>query len=188
MRKKIIGISGVLAVIFLSVIFSWNYRRINRMYPNPQLSKAKIGETVELDGYEFTFTDFQLLDGEKIKEIAGNQEEILEIPNDQYRVMLASVHIKRIAEGEGNIDMTAVAGECGAWKNGIDSELYHTLNPEKSIIQLGFIENQEENIIIPISMNENQFKKGDWEQIDKKTFSIVLGVYPQKVILEGRCE
>ena len=35
MRKKIIGIFGILAVVFLSVIFIWNYRRINQIYPNP---------------------------------------------------------------------------------------------------------------------------------------------------------
>ena len=97
MRKKIIGIFGILAVVFLSVIFIWNYRRINQMYPNPELLKAGIGEPEELDGYEFTLTDFQMTDGEEMKSI------------------LANVHIKRIAEGEGTINMTAVAGECGGW-------------------------------------------------------------------------
>jgi len=78
MRKKIIGIFGILAVVFLSVIFISNYRRINQMYPNPELLKSGIGEPEELDGYEFTLTDFQMTDGEEMKSI------------------LASVHIKRM--------------------------------------------------------------------------------------------
>ena len=170
MRKKIIGIFGILAVVFLSVIFISNYRRINQMYPNPELLKSGSGEPEELDGYEFTLTDFQMTDGEEMKSI------------------LASVHIKRIAEGEGTINMTAVAGECGGWNNGIDPELYQVWNPGKSIHQLKFLQNQEEDIVIPISMHKAQFKKRDWERIDEKTFSIVLGLYPKKVILEGRCK
>ena len=88
MRKKIIGIFGILAVVFLSVIFIWNYRRINQMYPNPELLKAGIGEPEELDGYEFTLTDFQMTDGEEMKSILANVQDVYkrQWKNCKYRL------------------------------------------------------------------------------------------------------
>lgn len=59
-KKKWIVVSSIMAALVVAVLFAVSYMRINAKYPDAEVLCFKVGETVNMEGYEFTLTDLRL--------------------------------------------------------------------------------------------------------------------------------
>lgn len=181
-------IATVSICLLIGVLCAVRYCSLNRLVPSPGTKEYKIGETVNIGGYAFTLQQVEMLDGNGLKRTAPNVKIVTNADGtayDQKKIRAVFFHVRLQKKGEGNesVDFTRVSAESGAWGNGINAQLFMTLNPGVSIEKNTLKENEALEVILPFSMVDTMFKKSDWEKIDERKFSVVLQLYPEKILL-----
>lgn len=77
---------------------------------------------------------------------------------------------------------------CGAekdgWRNLVSPEIFESLNPlAKKPSQLSVGETEE--LAMAIGLHKDAFRNTEWSNLSTSDISLVMSVYPQKVILQS---
>ena len=77
---------------------------------------------------------------------------------------------------------------CGAeidgWRNLVSPEIFESLNPlAKKPSQLSVGETEE--LAMAIGLHKDAFRNSEWSNLSTSDISLVMSVYPQKVILQS---
>lgn len=187
-RKKYVIVS---AICIAALLFGIRYITLNKQYPNPKILQAHEGEKLTADGLSFCLQKTELLDGKELGKLVPDimiaaDKEGKELPDDRVRAALFYVHIKNSSDKNMRLDFSGIGAESGAWGNGLDAELFMALNQGISVQGEQIKKKEEKDIILSFSMIDTMFKKHDWENIDKRVFSAVLSLYPEKLVLTGK--
>ena len=67
-------------------------------------------------------------------------------------------------------DLTGMAFESGAWGNQFDMELMYLLNPRLESLRPRLEEGEGVEIVLPMTMTDQQFTREQWERIDRRVF------------------
>lgn len=158
---------------------------MNFKFPSPKVTTYAINETIKIGNYEIKLKNYRWGDGEIIHDVYPGyvliEENGEEYPVEKERVGLAELSIKKIKEDDTQLDFTSVAFESGAWGNQFDLELFLHLNPCMQTPFLELKEGENQNVILPITMLDDNFSEQEWSKIDDRDFYIVLLYYPNKI-------
>lgn len=156
---------------------------LNQKYPNANVERYTMNETVTLGNIEVTITDYQLLTVPEIKErIEGYDVTYVDSKgNDKdERILLAEVHLKNIGEDLDGFSVYLCTLQSGAYTQGMAMEYYPAFNSHLSNPDVvTFLEpGKDMTIYVPYSIYEISFSKNAWEKIDTRTFELVFSLYP----------
>ncbi|MDD3278022.1 MAG: hypothetical protein PHG16_03960 [Lachnospiraceae bacterium] len=187
-RKRSIIIVAVAICMLLGGLWVVRYHSLNQLIPSPEIKKFGVGETVEMGSISFTLQQVEMLDGNEINKVAPNVDIVRNGNGTAYdpekiRAIFFHVKIQKKGNDPEDIDLTKVSAESGAWGNGINGQLFMTLNPGVSIDKIVLEENETAEMILPFSMVDTMFRKDDWKKIEEREFSAVLQLYPEKILL-----
>ena len=189
MRK--VKITVVLVLLIFAGLWVWRYQKIYAAYPNPVEKSAGIGETLQMSDLSFTLEDMSLLSGEQTEKLspdfrAAEHPDGTPYAGDEIKTLVVKVEIKNTGSENMVLDFTRLVAESGAWRNGIHSELFYALTPDLSIQTQSIKKGETIKAKLPFTMLYDMFKKKDWGKIEKRTFSMVLNLYPEKCMLVGK--
>lgn len=189
-KKKWIVASVAVVVLVAVILFVVNYMRINAKYPDPEVLCFQIGETVDMEGYEFTLTSLKLEGEERARELVPGYVDAIDAEGnpEELKLLLVAIHIKKTTDEDSVLDLTRVCAESKAWGNGSDFELYLALNQGVGLSNVQLLEGEEIDVVFPFTMVRSQFREKEWEQVEERKFYAVLNWYPQKVMLGGDLE
>ena len=158
---------------------------LNARYPGPEEQTYGLGESVRLGSYTVTFSGWSWSDGEILHELCPGfrllpDENGQEYPISRERIGLAALTIEKTGTDDGTLDLTSMAFESGAWGNQFDMELMYLLNPQLGTLRLQMEEGESMEILLPMTMTDQQVIREQWKRIDDRTFYVVLDHYPQK--------
>ena len=186
MRSWVKGLIAGGTAILLLAAFGFGYDRVNRAYPAPVRAAHTLGETFETNGLEITGTDSRLMSIAQFREqypdiivdIGYQQEDGSILPEENVRILLASVRVKILSEG-ANIPFLYSAGvQSGTWRNGMSFDLFAQL------IDLVPDTDGYYHLILPYQILSLQFLEKDWETVESRSYEIVFSLYPTRHILQ----
>jgi len=183
LKKHRIFFIVLIAVIGLTVLFTVNYVRINRMYPNPTLETYQLNQPVSYHGFEITAKKFQMLDSETlIKQYKiDDEDEIKFLRVCSMQNILITVTIKNTSKEEQALS-TALENcniQSFIFANGIEDStffLYNSKDSYKPKLKSG----EETTIILPSGITKQQCTKENWNNIHSRKFDLVVATYPVK--------
>lgn len=183
LEKHRIPLFVLIAVIGLAVLFTVNYIRINRTYPNPTLETYQLNQPVSYHGFEITAKKFQMLDSETlIKQYKVDDEDaIKELRMYPTQNILITVTIKNTSKEEQALS-TALENcniQSFIFANGIEDDMFFLYNSKDSY-KPKLKNGEETTIVLPSGMTNQQFTKENWNNIHSRKFDLVVATYPVK--------
>lgn len=180
MKKKRI-IIGVF-FLFLSGIVIFRLIVLNQQYPSPQVSSYSLNEPVLYDGqFEVTVTDYYFLDAQTINRIFENEISM----NYDLKCIILNVKVKNIGKTEKAAEIFPFVLQSSAWYNGINMGAFTQINKNSkpSSLQNTLAPGEEYEIKLPFSMIAQQFKPSSWNEVKNRKYSLIIALYPQKIII-----
>lgn len=175
-RKKILFFPCCFLLLFFMIFRIWC---INRTYPEPNVKKYTQGETVKTKGFEITLDNWKFYSQTESEQILKNNHIDDTIPNAQKKMFCTQLSIKNIENGVNFIDITDFSFESLAWHNQWDMELFYVLN-DITTMTIELEPGEICNITLPIILYDFQFKPHIWDDINQRTFYLVISFYPVK--------
>ncbi|SDF92646.1 hypothetical protein [Marvinbryantia formatexigens] len=177
-----------LMIVLIGLSAVWRYVTLNQKYPNPKITIIPQGEAARIGNYEFVLKDIAWYTGEITEEIIPGYTIVSQngerYPAEKEKVILVTLGIKKNKADDTVLDLTNIAFEIGAWHNQHEFFLFEALNG-KGMMQLELKEQEEKEIVFPVYMLDLNFKKKDWEQLERRAVDVVLNYYPEKIILRS---
>ena len=173
----------LIAVIGLAVLFTVNYIRLNRLYPNASLETYQLNQPVSVDGFEITAKKFQMLDSDTlIQQYKIDDEDVLkDLRRYPMKIVLVTAVVKNNAKSEQGL--STVVSLCNiqsfTFANGMRDDMFHIVNPEdsyKSQLKSG----EQTTVVLYYDMIDTLFTKENWANINSRKFDLVVSTYPVK--------
>ena len=190
MKTGIKALIAGIAALCLTGAFTVGYIRINRKYPPPVVEKATVGESLVLRGVEISAEKFELLTPDQVDELAtGYLESAMasmpSLKREEYRLLLVTIHMKNVSDETQRTETPTFSAESRAWTNGVNFDLYMFLNKEEDV-RTELEPGEEATIVLPYDVMKMHFWEKDWEQIDERSFEVVVNLYPtlQKLTMD----
>lgn len=187
-RKKKIMLAGGIIVFLLIIVAGWRIATLNMKYPNPQIITYGLSEPIKGGGIEITVTGKELVSMACIRDRIPNiQDNVLDEKGDilsdsRKKILLVNLEVKNLTDADQEISLTQFMAQTQVWSNGMDLYTYLSLNNLQAAgIQLKAQEKR--NITMPFYMYDFQFKKGEFDKIENRKFTLVLSTYPIKNVV-----
>ena len=201
MTRKILRIIGIMLSATAFAGIGGRLYWINARYPGPIEQTCGLGDSVQVGDYTVTFQDWRWSDGEILHALCPGfclllDEEGEEYPVSRERIGLITLTITKAGTDQTGADqamtddaaqmpdLTGMAFESGAWGNQFDMELMYLLNPRLESLRPRLEEGEGVEIILPMTMTDQQFTREQWERIDRRAFYLVLDYYLVKTRFE----
>lgn len=187
-RKLIFVIAGVIFAL-LAITIGYRLFWINARYPSPDVHTYGVDETIQVGNYTIKFSDWQWGDGSVLQELYPGYRFLPDANGNDYptslmRVGVAEVLISKVRDDNSSLDLTCIYFESGAWGNQFDMDLMYGINPKLEGLRVRLDEGESVKVLLPITMIDRQFDAKQWQEIDNRTFYIVLQYYPTKLQFE----
>ena len=194
-------ISTIILVVVVIITASIRIVQLNALWPSPTRVEYDKGEWVsigtlndlgqidEKNPIEVRVTSASLADYEKMLEVLPDFK--IQFSNtrgepltpEQYRVLLVEAEIRNISLEKRTFAFSQFVAESQVWRNGFDKFLFHDLNGDIPIVFM--LESGETTrVTLPFIMIEQQFESVSWDQIDNRSFDLVLSLYPTLTIIQ----
>ena len=173
----------LIVFIGLTVLFTVNYIRLNRLYPNPALETYRLGQPVSVDGFEITAKKFQMMDSDTmIQQYKIDDEDVIkEFRGNPKKVVLVTVAVKNSAKSDQQL--FKVIELCNiqsfTYANGMAQDMFHFFNSQNSY-KPQLKSGEQTTIVLPYDMGDSQFTKENWANISSRKFDLVVSTYPVK--------
>lgn len=183
LRKHKIFLLVLIAVVGLSVLFTVNFIKVNRAYPNPTLETYQMNQPVRYRGFEITARKFQMLDSETlIKQYKIDDEDVTKsLQMYPTQTVLVTVTIKNIQDSDQAL--STALNNCNiqsfTFANGMPDDMFFIFNSKDSYkpqLKCG----EQTTIVLPFEMIDQQFTKDNWNNIRSRKFDLVVATYPVK--------
>lgn len=141
---------------------------------------------IEWNGLKIELIGAEIVDGEAfLQEYNIDRESIF---SDSLSEKYALFHISVTKVSDSPLLTYYRFDYCGAekdgWRNLVSPEIFESLNPlAKKPSQLSVGETEE--LAMAIGLHKDAFRNTEWSNLSTSDISLVMSVYPQKVILQS---
>jgi len=183
MRKRVTLFT--LACLCGLVFFCFASRRalaLHDAYPDPLIQTCQLGETVQYNSCQITFSGWQWGDGSLLdSRLPGYVPSGAQGRPGDVRAGLIELTVKKSSEGVESFDLADISFSSGAWGNQFDLELFYLLNPGSNSIALDLEPGEKQSVVLPITLLKSQFPETEWRKIDSRQFYINIQYYPEHI-------
>lgn len=183
-KKKIILIFGTLFFIGLAASFIRIYK-VNAEYPNAKLLYIPVGNAKEvMDGINLSVISSKWLNENEAAE--KYDKYIAQDKNNDTKVITIDVEMQNTTEKELKAPVYTIYIESDLhYSNGLDIERYMIDNLNQSA-EITLKPKEKIKLTLVYSIYSNQFKKHQWDNIERYNFFLVNKRYPLKNCWELR--
>lgn len=178
---------GTIVILLFSV---FRIIKINKLYPNPQVSTHELGDRILEGDITLCFQNYQLLSGNEFRKLYPTyNDDILNydmtpVKDEQRYVLMVTVQIENITDEEKIVSLVQIYAESLAWSNGIDGNLFPIVNEIcNDPMRIALCSEETMEIVLPYSLYDFQFQAKSWENIANKKFDLTLSFYPIRNIV-----
>ncbi|MEG0354696.1 MAG: hypothetical protein RR621_03465 [Lachnospiraceae bacterium] len=173
-KKRVIG---VMVVITLGILFYVGYTNINQKYPKSIEVTASIGESqLFSEGNKIRVTKMERLD--------AKAEESMGIPKTdlgfERKIYLVYCTFSNETKEKQELNITDCYIETTGWGNGLQLDLYLSLNPKEQTTKMMLEGGESKEVILPYQILSNGFQEKEWKKIDSRKFRLLYSEYPIK--------
>lgn len=173
----------LIAFIGLAVLFTINYIRLNRLYPNASLETYQMNQPVRFHGLDITVKKFQMLNSETlIQQYKIDDENILkELHLCPTKAILVTVSVKNSEKSEQRLSpfLTQCGIQSFTLASEVNEDLFFICNSEDSY-KPQLKSGEETTVVLPFDLGETGFSKENWANINSRKFDLVVSTYPVK--------
>lgn len=178
-RKKLVGISILILIICLSVLFIVRYNSLNNKYPPATTVQYQINEPVKYSNFEITMTGYKMMDKAELQEL-GSIYDNIKYDNKDIKSIVTTIKISNTSNKSEVLEVYPFTLESVGFSNGINFELFLALNGENKTLNPQLKAGDEVELHLPFTLIEKQFTKLAWTNIPDRQFELVLSLYPEK--------
>lgn len=179
MKKRIIIV--FFAIIVLSLL-SFRIISLNKKYPSPTIDKYTINQVINYNNFNIKATSYEFMDVESVKKTFN--EEISY--GQDVKCITVNLVIKNEGNQKNNIEIYNFVLESMAWKNGINLKAFTDLNSNinNPTLNPNLEPGESISLKIPFSMISEHFKGNQWNNVEKRSYSLILSLYPVKKMID----
>ena len=176
----------LLLLLVLSFAIGLRITRLNGSYLATEDCYGYPQKPIEWNGLKIELIGAEIVDGEAfLQEYNIDRESIF---SDSLSEKYALFHISVTKVSDSPLLTYYRFDYCGAekdgWRNLVSPEIFESLNPlAKKPSQLSVGETEE--LAMAIGLHKDAFRNTEWSNLSTSDISLVMSVYPQKVILQS---
>lgn len=176
----------LLLLLVLSFAIGLRITRLNGSYLATEDCYGYPQKPIEWNGLKIELIGAEIVDGEAfLQEYNIDRESIF---SDSLSEKYALFHISVTKVSDSPLLTYYRFDYCGAekdgWRNLVSPEIFESLNPlAKKPSQLSVGETEE--LAMAIGLHKDAFRNTEWRNLSTSDISLVMSVYPQKVILQS---
>lgn len=176
----------LLLLLVLSFAIGLRITRLNGSYLATEDCYGYPQKPIEWNGLKIELIGAEIVDGEAfLQEYNIDRESIF---SDSLSEKYALFHISVTKVSDSPLLTYYRFDYCGAekdgWRNLVSPEIFESLNPlAKKPSQLSVGETEE--LAMAIGLHKDAFRNTEWSILSTSDISLVMSVYPQKVILQS---
>ncbi len=178
-NKKFKIYIGIFFIVILTTIIGNRIISLNQQYPPPTHEKSPLKQPMKFNHFEIKATSFRVINNTDLLQL-GSEFEQFTLGHEDFKCVLTELHIKNISSKNLNIEVFPFTLESIGFSNGINLELFNALNGGDAVMNPELKPNEEITLQLPFTMIEEQFTKKDWNNVNERTFELVLSLYPVK--------
>ena len=175
----------IIGILTFTAFYAARIWQLNERYPSAQIIAGTQNTPITWNGL-----NIKLLNGELVSQESFFSTYEVDASSifsdssaDQYALFSISVTKLEENESQNHFYLDYCGAEKDGWKNLISPELFQALNPTaKPISQMNVGETQ--NFLLAIGLHQTSFAKENWKNICIDQLSLVLSIYPQKIIFQ----
>lgn len=173
-------------LLVLSFAIGLRITRLNGSYLATEDCYGYPQKPIEWNGLKIELIGAEIVDGEAfLQEYNIDRESIF---SDSLSEKYALFHISVTKVSDSPLLTYYRFDYCGAekdgWRNLVSPEIFESLNPlAKKPSQLSVGETEE--LAMAIGLHKDAFRNTEWSNLSTSDISLVMSVYPQKVILQS---
>ncbi len=175
----------IIGILTFTAFYAARIWQLNERYPSAQIIAGTQNTPITWNGL-----NIKLLNGELVSQESFFSTYEVDASSifsdssaDQYALFSISVTKLEENESQNHFYLDYCGAEKDGWKNLISPELFQALNPTaKPISQMNVGETQ--NFLLAIGLHQTSFTKENWKNICIDQLSLVLSIYPQKIIFQ----
>ncbi len=175
----------IIGILTFTAFYAARIWQLNERYPSAQIIAGTQNTPITWNGL-----NIKLLNGELVSQESFFSTYEVDASSifsdssaDQYALFSISVTKLEENESQNHFYLDYCGAEKDGWKNLISPELFQALNPTaRPISQMNVGETQ--NFLLAIGLHQTSFTKENWKNICIDQLSLVLSIYPQKIIFQ----
>lgn len=181
-RKRQLWLFAAIMGIVIMVVWSTCFVRVNRAYPQAEVTRAELDEPLEYGQYTVTVKKACMEETAALYEENGLSTADRTLPE---AVLLCTVTIERngpdlVGQEQADLKMPHIAAVSGAWSSMVDTgELYHALNKETVALN-ELRQGEKQTYLLPFELWRGSFSDISWEHLSERSFMLQLSLYPNK--------
>lgn len=182
MHRKRIQIQKIVlqvTIVFVVILYIFQYISINHRYPKPAIETYNIGDCFYFQGVSMQVLNLKRLNDTDLKRFGALYDKDLYFGEELYCIV-PEIRIKNDTSTPKKIDTTILTAESGAWCNGISLSLFTVLNKKDDTLYPTLQPKESITIKLPYTMNVSQFGKHNWKTVASRQYSLVFSLYPVK--------
>lgn len=177
-KYRWIFLAGILICVFGFFIGRKIYL-LNQKYPDPERVFYHMNDEMNVNGCKFRVESAEFWTPEAMKEkypefvMKVTDYEGESISDERWKNLVVGVRFLEADTSEQMIEAKdRMVLKSDTWRNGWDLDWYYALNDTSKPIEAGDI------IYLSYFMFDFQFRKDDWENVEKREFELVTSTYP----------
>lgn len=171
----------LIAVIGLTALFTVNYIRLNRLYPNASLETYQLNQPVRFHGLDITAKKFQMLDSETLIQQykIDDDDTIKYLRRCPMKIFLVTAAVKNSEKSEQRLSpfLTQCGIQSFTFACEVNEDLFFICNSEDSY-KPQLKSGEETTVVLPFDLGEPGFSKENWANINSRKFNFVVSTYP----------
>lgn len=176
----------MVAFVLLAIFYGIRVFSLNQAYPSSEVLMGTLQTPVQWNGVEIQLLDGELVDQGDFQARYTLSEKALrsEILPEKYALYVLSITRLQQSEGQAWFKLEYAAAEDDGYHNLLSPELFRSLNPNAvPVAQMPLGETK--TFLLAIGLHQSAFSVQEWDNLSINDLSLVLSVYPQKVMLRA---
>jgi hypothetical protein len=181
--KQIVAVLATLMLVAFIGVGVVRIIQVNQKYPNPEIREYEMGEPVVEDGISLTVTDCEFIPDTQTRELFPAYFLIPGMNTGRDpKALLVTMVVKNEGDSRKSTSLYYYI-QSASWYNGMDSIMFEDANPGTSE-DVSLDAGQSMTVKLPFSISYAAFNDDRaWESFDRRSFDLVLGEYPDKVLI-----
>lgn len=187
--KRYRHIRRILVIVLLTLVVAVYIIRVlglNQIYQQSDKFVGTLQIPIEWNGMEIQLTSAEIIDSNDFDQrySISHSGPLSEGEPDRYA--LFSISLTRLSENECQewFRVEYCGAEDNGWHNLMSVETFNSLNPNaKRVSEMEVGDTQ--TFLLAFGLYQSAFSTQTWDNLSVKDISLVLSVYPEKVILQA---
>lgn len=172
----------ILIFAALTAVFLWRFHVVNAECPTPLRETYQLNEPVLHNGVEYTLSNYKVLDEDTFCEQYDIDPIHVKESGLNSKIIVVTMYAENVSDHNVNVDFTGLMLlQLGNYQCTYMYyvPLFPLLNPDKPTAGV-MLPGHSIKLVIPYQVNEYEWNKAEYENLENETTQMVFSIYPVK--------